>query len=228
LVLNAPAGYRQQLEPLPEGATYSETPGEGSFDFVQLFVQDSRELERMAPAALQAAGKEGALWLCYPKRSSGMETDLTRDAGWAVIYAAGLQGVRQIAVDETWSAVQFKPLPSGEALIDMQYEGAKAGLRPIYEALVSLARELGNDIALVLRKTYVGLDRGRQFAVIQPSTRTRMDLGLRLPGVEPDERLQASSNVGGGSITHKIVLHSPEEIDGTVREWLRRAYEQAG
>lgn len=57
------------------------------------------------------------------------------------------------------------------------------------------------------------------------ATRTRVDLGLKLPGVEAAGRLQPSKRVGGGPITHAIALASPEDIDDEVLRWLRAAYE---
>jgi len=52
---------------------------------------------------------EKELWISYPKRSSKVETDITRDVGWDVVYKAGLEGVTQIAIDDTWSALRFRP-----------------------------------------------------------------------------------------------------------------------
>lgn len=115
-----------------------------------------------------------------------------------------------------------------QALVDTQYAGPKAALRPIYEALVEQARALGEDVSFKPCATYVPLIRRSQFAVIQPSTRTRVDVGLKLLGVEAAGRLQPSSRVGGGLITHAIALGSPEDIDDEVLRWLRAAYEANG
>lgn len=107
LVLNAPEGYGAQLEPLPEGAEVSIRP-EGAFDVVQLFARNKAELEAHAPAALAALGPKGILWISYPKGSSKKQTDLTRDAGWDILAAAGLDIVAQVSIDDTWSAGRFK------------------------------------------------------------------------------------------------------------------------
>jgi len=118
--------------------------------------------------------------------------------------------------------------PTDDALLDAQYAGPKAALRPIYEALTEAAGELGSDVGLGFRKTYVSLARQHQFALIQPSTRTRVDLGLRLPDVAPTERLEPAGSFGSGSVTHRVRLASVEEVDAEVREWLRAAYEARG
>lgn len=108
LLLNAPAGIRERLLPLPEGATLAETP-DGAYDAVLAFVRERAELERLAPAAIGAIPAGGLLWFAYPKRSAKVTTDMTRDVGWNAVRAAGLQPVTQIAIDDVWSALRFRP-----------------------------------------------------------------------------------------------------------------------
>jgi hypothetical protein len=67
--------------------------------------------------------------------------------------------------------------------------------------------------------------RKRQFGIIQASTKTRVDLGLVLPGVEPKDRLKSSSKLGSDRITHKIVLTSIMDVDSFVETWIQQAYE---
>ena len=109
LILNAPEGYVESLGPLPEGVALVDGPP-GALEFVHLFVRDSAELAIFAPVALAAIKRDGIFWISYPKKSSGAVSDLTRDEGWAPITAAGLRPVTQIAVDETWSAVRWRPI----------------------------------------------------------------------------------------------------------------------
>jgi hypothetical protein len=71
----------------------------------------------------------------------------------------------------------------------------------------------------------VALVCGRQFGLIQASTKSRIDLGLKLPGVAPTERLQAAGNFGSGQITHRVALTSEVEVDDEVLGWLKAAYE---
>jgi predicted transport protein len=118
--------------------------------------------------------------------------------------------------------------PGGAAadeLVEAQYAG-KEGLRPIYEALVAAAKGFGGDVELAPKKGYVSLRRSTQFALVQPSTKTRLDLGLKIKGVEPEGRLEAAGS-WNTMVTHRVKLESADEVDAQVRAWLRRAYETA-
>lgn len=116
--------------------------------------------------------------------------------------------------------------PPPEDLVSAQYAGPKEMLRPVYEAVLEAVQAFGDDVEVAPKKTYVSLRRSKQFAIVQPSTRTRVDLGLNLKGVEPGGRLEGG-NVFSGMCTHRVRLESPEELDGQVKDWLRQAYEQA-
>ena len=107
-VINAPSGMLELYDPLPEGVTLSMELSDG-LDFVHLFVRNRAELEQFGPAVLAAAQGDKLWWVSYPKRSAKLETDITRDAGWGLVDAAGLRGVRQISIDEVWSALRFRP-----------------------------------------------------------------------------------------------------------------------
>jgi hypothetical protein len=109
LFVNAPEGYVAALGPLPGGVVSADGPA-GTLDFVQLFVRDSAELAALAPVALAAIRRDGVLWIAYPKQSAKVKTDITRDRGWDPITAAGLRPVTQIAIDETWSALRWRPV----------------------------------------------------------------------------------------------------------------------
>ncbi|NOU93323.1 hypothetical protein GC093_08845 [Paenibacillus sp. LMG 31456] len=107
LLLNAPEGYRERLIPMPEHTSLDTQP-EGTYDLVHLFVRSIAELEVHAPVALQAVKYNALLWITYPKKSSKLKTDLSRDEGWKVISEAGYEGVALISIDETWSAMRFR------------------------------------------------------------------------------------------------------------------------
>jgi hypothetical protein len=108
LILNAPAGYVENLAPLPVGAMVSQRP-EGTYDFVQLFVKDSKEFDALQAQAVQAVRYDGLFWLSYPKKSSKVETDLSREMVWELMLPSGLRPVAQVAIDEVWSALRFRP-----------------------------------------------------------------------------------------------------------------------
>jgi hypothetical protein len=108
LILNAPAGYLHMLDPLPGGAVV-QVANSGQYDFVQCFVHSQADIERYAPVAIPAVKSEGLLWFSYPKISSHVKTDVTRDSGWERLKREGLRPVTQIAIDNIWSALRFRP-----------------------------------------------------------------------------------------------------------------------
>ena len=116
----------------------------------------------------------------------------------------------------------------GDPLIDRQYSGAKEGLRPIYERVAAVVEGLGDDVEPGPRGTYVSFGRPQQFALVQPSTRTRVDVGLRLPGVSSSDRLVDAGSFGSGSITHRVALATVEDVDAELEGWLRDAYDARG
>jgi hypothetical protein len=108
LLLNAPTGYIALLGDLPEGVQVSAAP-EGEYDFVQLFVTNSEDLDRLRQTAMDAVAYDGLLWISYPKRSSKVATDLTRDVLWKLMGDTGLRPVTQVSIDKVWSALRFRP-----------------------------------------------------------------------------------------------------------------------
>jgi hypothetical protein len=112
---------------------------------------------------------------------------------------------------------------SAEGLIAAQYAD-RLVLRPIFDALVTESGKLG-EVVVQARKTYVSLVGPRRtFARIQPSTRTRVDLALRLENQPPGGRLLPSRI--HESMLLQISLKSVDEVDDEVRGWMRSAYEE--
>ena len=85
------------------------TEGKGPFDMVHLFVQQRAELQDKAPAAIEAVKPDGLLWISYPKKTSKVPSDLSREVMWEVVIKFGWQAVTQISIDEVWSALRFRP-----------------------------------------------------------------------------------------------------------------------
>jgi hypothetical protein len=107
LVVNAPEDYASLLGELPEGAKLVTRGDPGSADHVHVFVKDSRDLARLGPKAIAGVRGGAVTWIAYPKKTSGVETDLTRDRGWEALTDE-IDAVSQVAVDDTWSALRFK------------------------------------------------------------------------------------------------------------------------
>ncbi|MCA9323436.1 MAG: DUF4287 domain-containing protein [Planctomycetes bacterium] len=128
-----------------------------------------------------------------------------------------------IAHELRGGAVSVMNPGSGDDLLAAQYAGKKAGLSPIYQALLKAASKLGPDVVVAPKKTYVSLRRSKQFALIQPSTATRVDLGLNLKGHEVTDRLEASGSFNS-MCTHRVRLSGPKDVDAAVLAWLKKAY----
>ena len=111
-------------------------------------------------------------------------------------------------------------------LIEKQF-GNKENLRHVYEKIISLVKEFGDDIEVVPKNAYVSLRRKKQFALVQPSTRTRLDIGLNLKGQPPEGKLEPSGSFSA-MCTHRIRTEIPDDVDNAVINWLRKAYDQAG
>ena len=114
-----------------------------------------------------------------------------------------------------------------EALMEAMFAGPKAGLRPIHDRLTAFIQGLGGDVEFAPKKGYVSVRRAKQFAILQPSTKDRFDLGLNLKGVEPAGRLEASGSFNA-MVSHRVRLTGLDEVDGEVEAWLRDAWERAG
>lgn len=112
-----------------------------------------------------------------------------------------------------------------DALIDAQYAG-KESLRPILDALTKVVGGFGKDVEFAPKKSYVSVRRSKQFALIQPSTRTRVDVGIKLAGRDAEGRLEASGS-WNAMVSHRVRLEDPSDVDDELIGWLREAYGRA-
>lgn len=112
-----------------------------------------------------------------------------------------------------------------EALIESQYKG-KEHLRPIYDKLMGEILTFGPDIEIAPKNAYISLRRKRQFAILQPATKTRFEIGLNLKGQEPDGILELVTGANA-MCSHKIKIESVDEITPYIIGWIRKSYEKA-
>ncbi|MDP2560608.1 DUF4287 domain-containing protein [Psychrobium sp. 1_MG-2023] len=112
---------------------------------------------------------------------------------------------------------------SSQDLVFNQYQGKEA-LKPIYDVLLSEIAKFGGDVVITPKKASVSVIRNKQFALIKPATKTRIDLGLKLKGV-PIQGCLGESGPFGTMCTHRIQLKSASDVDQEVIAWLLRAYE---
>jgi predicted transport protein len=115
--------------------------------------------------------------------------------------------------------------PTSDDLVDNQYS-KKESLRPIYDALIAAITEFGDDVVIAPKKAYVSLRRNKQFGLVQPSTKTRVDVGLSLGDVAANGRLEQSGSFNS-MVSHRVRLSSSDEVNDELIGWLRRAYETA-
>ena len=116
--------------------------------------------------------------------------------------------------------------PAGDDLVAAQYAGNKAALKPIHDALVKMVQGFGTDVEISPKKTCVSLRRSKQFALFQPSTASRVDLGIVLKGVAPAGRLEAAGSFNA-MVSHRVRLASVKDLDAEVKAWLKAAYDAA-
>jgi hypothetical protein len=112
-VVGAPEGYLDRLDP-PDDVPIA-TSLVGTFDWIQVFVRTTAELAAIAAPLTAALAPNGRAWICYPKGSSKIQTDLTRDKGWEPLEGGQLMWLTLVSVDDTWSAFGLRPYKPGEA-----------------------------------------------------------------------------------------------------------------
>jgi hypothetical protein len=108
LIAGAPSGYLKLLEPLPDGVLIASNKT-GLYPFVQFFAKSVADATKSAPALLKRAAPGALVWIAYPKKTSGIETDLSRDVLWKAISPTGWRPVAIISIDAVWSALRFRP-----------------------------------------------------------------------------------------------------------------------
>lgn len=102
-------GMQGQVSGVPASVDLEDVPRQvQGEDFVIVFVQSVADLEQLAAKVIASVHDDGLVWFCYPKKSSRLKTDITRDHGWQVLRDLGFRPVRQVAIDSTWSALRFR------------------------------------------------------------------------------------------------------------------------
>ncbi|OFW98857.1 MAG: DUF3052 domain-containing protein [Alphaproteobacteria bacterium RIFCSPHIGHO2_12_FULL_63_12] len=105
-VCDAPGNYRALLAPLPEGVVFRKAPG-NKLELAHIFVAERRRLEIMAPKLVEAIRPAGMIWVSWPKKSSGVRSDMTEDVIREIALSLGLVDVKVCAVDEIWSGLKL-------------------------------------------------------------------------------------------------------------------------
>ncbi|MGQ0738344.1 MAG: DUF4287 domain-containing protein [Bacteroidota bacterium] len=111
-------------------------------------------------------------------------------------------------------------------LITEQYKGKK-NLKPWYDKITVEINKFGKDVEVAPKKAYVSLRRKKQFALIQPSTKDRLDVGLNIKGVAPSGMVEDGSK-WNAMCTHRIRVEDEKAINKKLINWIKQAYDQAG
>lgn len=111
-------------------------------------------------------------------------------------------------------------------LIEKQYKG-KEHFKPLYDKLLDEIRMFGGDFEIAPKNAYVSLRRKKQFAILQPATKTRFEIGINLKGQIPRGKLEAI-NSPNAMCSHRINLADIKDIDREIISWLKMAYDNAG
>jgi ribosomal protein L39E len=135
----------------------------------------------------------------------------------------GLSTVYQTAVVETL----FPAEDADDELVDGQYTGPKAALRPVYDALVKAVRAFGQDVEIMPRKSQVTFSRATSFAVVRAATKDRVDVAMKLHGVPATGRLASCKGATGSDPSHAVGVRAVREVNRELVGWLRSAYERA-
>lgn len=105
-LLGTPAGVQEALAPLPPGVQVT-TSARGSFDVIVSFHDQRADVERRIPKLLEVLDVDGGLWMAWPKRASGIPTDLTEDVQREIWLPLGLVDTKVCAIDDTWSGLRL-------------------------------------------------------------------------------------------------------------------------
>ena len=106
VTINAPTNYRRLLGTIPESVTFSDRLKTDS-GFVHVFTRQRSELANRLPISREKIAKTGVVWISWPKRSSGVPSDVTEDVVRAVALPLGFVDVKVCAIDETWSGLKL-------------------------------------------------------------------------------------------------------------------------
>jgi predicted transport protein len=178
------------------------------------------ELHAMLTNLKEKTGKDVDAWVAIARRSgeekhgkivAHLKTEHGLAHGYANLVAHTLLKSAAAMADD-----------QGD-LVVQQYGGAKAALKPWYDALHKGISAFGKDVEFAPKKAYVSLRRSKQFGLIQPSTSTRIDVGLVLKGVSAKGRLEAAGS-WNTMMTHRVRVESVAEVDKELLGWLKQAY----
>jgi hypothetical protein len=153
LIINAPSDYKKSVGTMPTNAKITDTGK--TFDQIHWFVKDKTQMEKELKKVLPLIKNNVICWIFYPKGTSKIQTDLTRDKGWDELLKQDLQWISLISFDDTWSAFGMRQKTQTD-----EKKNDKPKERPILDYIDSSTKtvKLPNDVAAVLKNKKTLLD----------------------------------------------------------------------
>jgi hypothetical protein len=179
----------------------------------ELPAKTGRSLEQWAELLVAAPHRTRKSVVSYLKNDYGLGT-VTADQVFEFTFG-----------QQTWDGDPESYLRRAEEYVAEQYSGKKSGLRPVFDAVVSFARSLGEDVRICPCKTIVPFYRTRVFAELRAATQTRVDLAFVLGEVPFEPPLHQNPRAKGNDrLRHVLPLATVADFDAGAKKWLRTAY----
>ena len=178
----------------------------------------------------KTTGKNVKEWLDLISQS-GIQTEKEIRAWLKKNFQMGDTTAAVLASCAVNKGIEFEAedyLKTAHSYVEEMYAGPKEHLRPLHDTLIDLVRKLYPDIKISPCKTIVPHYRHHVIAQIKPATRKRIDFGLCLRAIKgplSHRLIETGGLVKGDRITHRIEIHSSEDINDEVAKWFARAYE---
>lgn len=118
-----------------------------------------------------------------------------------------------------------EPAATKDDAVDKHFSGTKAVWRKTYDGLMAKLTKLGNDINVAPTASYISILRGSKKLAVVAVTADRMDIGIKLKGVEPEGRFEAAGK-WNSMMTHRVQIADPKQVDAELMKWLKDAYTQ--
>ncbi len=179
---------------------------------------------KMVQSLKATTGKSIDEWLRLTKKSSKAKHGEL--VSWLKAEHGITHGYANLIAHQTLKSDATSMRAEGSDLVSEMFAGDKAELRPVFDALMKAIRGFGSDIEESPKKGYLSLRRTTQFATLHPSTKTRFDVGIKLKGVAPVDRLEAAGS-WNAMVTHRVRLATAKDVDKELIGWLRQAYDMA-
>ena len=178
-----------------------------------------KALQTMIKNMPEKTGKPLEEWLVILKKEN------IEKHGQAVKFLKTEHGVTHGFANTIVTLSKKTPESDSIDLLANQYKG-KEHLQPIYDLLKKKIQAFGKDVEFAPKKAYVSIRRNKQFALIQPSTKSRVDLGINLKGKAPEGKMEASGSFNA-MVSHRVRLENKEDVTKEVLAWLKEAYQNA-